>query len=499
MFQGTKSVKELNYRPFAFDPKSIQTLILTHAHVDHCGLVPKLVKAGFHGPVVATPATADLLSCVLPDSGYIQESEVKRLNYRNRRRGQPEVVPIYTRADAEEALKHVVPRKLDQWIEIAAGVRAKFWDAGHILGSASVEIEIKDKNAKGGDNVLTLLFSGDIGPGDKALQETPRAPSDIDYLFVESTYGNRKRKDRTTTQRRRILRNEIRRGLEAGGIILIPAFAIERTQEILADLDALFDTGELPVLPIFVDSPLATKTTEVFSKHLNEALKNHPTHPFLRNNVHYVETTEDSKNLSRLGSGAIIMAGSGMCDAGRIRHHLKNYLSRPNTTLILAGYQAPGTLGRLLMQGTEMVRIHGEEIAVAARIRMLDEYSGHADQDSLVSWVNARAPVKHGLYLIHGEEDARSTMAEKLAHAGFESSKIYQPVIGQTERLTDKGPKTESVRASIDLKSVADRDWHNEYASAILDLRKELDGLRSDEARQKLLRRVRDTLKRNVR
>jgi metallo-beta-lactamase family protein len=499
MFQGTKSVKELNYEPFSFDPKSIQALIVTHAHIDHCGLVPKLVKAGFHGPIIATPATADLLSCVLPDSGYIQESEVAHLNYRNRRRGRPEVLPIYTRADAEASLTHVAPRKLDSWIDVAAGIRIRFWDAGHILGSTSVEIHVNDKGATSDSGTMKLLFSGDIGPGEKALQGAPRAPTEVDYLFVESTYGDRKRKDRTSAQRRRILRNEIRAGLKAGGMILIPAFAIERTQEILADLDALFDAGELPVLPIFVDSPLATKTTEVFSKHLRENLKNHPTHPFLRNNVHYVESTEDSKSLARLGSGAIIMAGSGMCDAGRIRHHLKNYLGRSNTTLILVGYQAPGTLGRLISQGTKMVRIHGEEIAVSARIRMLDEYSGHADQSGIVSWIRARAPIHRGIYLIHGEENARNILADKLANAGFDSHQIHLPAVGQTERLTVKGPRTVKVRSSIDLKAVAERDWHNEYASTILALRHQLESLRGDKEKRKLLRRIQGVLDRKPR
>ncbi len=494
MFQGTKSIKDLNYRPFAFDPKSIQALILTHAHVDHCGLVPKLVKAGFQGPIIATPPTADLLTCVLPDSGYIQESEVMRLNRRNQQRGRPIVEPIYTRKDAEDSLRQVLPKDMNKWINVAEGIRIKFWDAGHILGSASVEMHVSNKGDATDPAALKLLFSGDIGPGEKALQHKPRAPMDIDYLFVESTYGDRERKDRTSIQRRRILRNEIRAGLKAGGMILIPAFAIERTQEILADLDALFDAGELPVLPIFVDSPLATKTTKVFSKHLHETLKNHPTHPFLRDNVHYVENTEASKSLSRLGSGAIIMAGSGMCDAGRIRHHLKRYLSRTNTTLLLVGYQAPGTLGRIIAEGAKMVRIHGEEVAVGARIRMLDEYSGHADQKGLISWIRARAPIQRGIYLIHGEDDARSTLADLLAETGFEPRQIHLPVVGQTERLTAKGPKTIRVHMPIDVKSVAESDWHNTYASTILDLRRKLDSLRNDKEKQKLLQRIHSLL-----
>ncbi len=495
MFQGTKTVKELNYGPFAFTPAQINATILTHAHIDHCGLVPKLVKAGFHGSIMGTPPTADLLTCVLPDSGYIQEMEVQRLNRRNRRRGKPQVEPIYTRADAETSLKHVVQKPLNKWVDVAPGMRVRYWDAGHILGAASVELHVSDKGDADNPKALKLLFSGDVGPGRKALQGKPQGPSDIDYLFVESTYGSRVRKDRTAIQRQRILRDEILAGLKAGGIILIPAFAIERTQEILADLDALFDAKKLPVLPIFVDSPLATKTTAVFTKHLEEMLGREHTHPFMRSNIKYVEDVEDSKGLARLSSGAVIMAGSGMCDAGRIRHHLKNNLCRSGTTVILTGYQAPGTLGRLLSTGAKMVRIHGEEITVAARIRKLEDYSGHADQTGLVAWVNERLPVRQGIYLTHGEEDAREGLFEHLQKIGFEHQRIHLPSIGQTEHLTAKGPRTRRVKAPVNISEAATSDWHNEYAQTTLELRDHLDKLKTDRARRSVLRRIRKLLK----
>ncbi|MEQ9448515.1 MAG: MBL fold metallo-hydrolase, partial [Rhodospirillaceae bacterium] len=203
----------------------------------------------------------------------------------------------------------------------------------------------------------------------------------------------------------------------------------------------------------------------------------------------------ESKRLNRLGSGAIILAGSGMCDAGRIRHHLKNHLSRPGSTVLMVGYQAPGTVGRLLSEGANMVRIHGEEIAVNARIRMLDEYSGHADQSGLISWIRARAPVRRGIYLIHGEDGARSTLSDILAREGFEAGQIHLPVVGQTERLTAKGPRTLRVRTPVDIPAVAKSDWHNVYARTVLDLRRALDGMRSNRDREKLLRRIERLLK----
>ncbi|TAL03250.1 MAG: MBL fold metallo-hydrolase [Rhodospirillaceae bacterium] len=500
MFQGTKTIKSLNYGPFPFDPRSIGALVLTHAHIDHCGLVPKLIRAGFAGPVVATPETADLLAYVLPDSGHIQELEVERLNRRNRQRGYDQVDPIYTREDAELSLRHVTPRPYGAWIELVAGIRIRFWNAAHILGSASVEMMVSDKGESSDPAAMRLLFSGDIGPGEKPFQGAPEAPNGVDYLFAESTYGDRLRPRRTQEQRRTILRNEVRAGLKAGGMVLIPAFAVERTQELLVDLDALIDAGELPPTPIFVDSPLATRATEVFAKHLRSKISpssnEGPAHAFERANLHFVGTVDESRKLDRLQGGGIIMAGSGMCDAGRIRHHLKNYLSHPNATILLVGYQAPGTLGRLLVDDTPIVRIQGDEIAVTARVRMLDEYSGHADQKGLVDWVRARLPVAQTLFLVHGEVAARETLAQKLVAVGIAKSTLHMPEMGETVRLTAQGARTVKVRPRVDVETVATADWHNRYAETMLRLRKHLEHLPNDRERQKLLQRVQGTLTR---
>lgn len=489
MFQGTKTVKELNYGPFPFNPREIQSVLLTHAHIDHCGLVPKLVAAGFAGPIVCTGPTADLLTYVLPDSGYIQEMEVEQLNRRNRRRGRDLVEPIYTREIAESALRHVIPRPYGKWLDVAPGMRARYWNAGHILGSSSIEIEVREKD----DNAiepLTLLFSGDIGTGDKAFHDDPQAPQGVDYVFVEATYGDRVRPRRSLTQRRILLRNELLAALKAGGMILIPAFAIERTQELLVDLDALVAAKEIPAIPTFVDSPLATRATEVFTKHLYGARASAKSHPFARAGLRYVQTVDESKKLNRLRGGAIIMAGSGMCDAGRIRHHLKNNLSRRDTTVLLVGYQAPGSLGRLLKDGASLVRIQGDEIAVAARIRVLDEYSGHADQARLLKWVEQRTPVRHNIFLVHGEDEARNTLADLLAETGIPRNRIHIPALGETTRFTAAGAKTVRIRARVP-QAAQTADWHNAYSETVLALRQQLDNLKSDEARERLLARIR--------
>ncbi|MBD3660621.1 MAG: MBL fold metallo-hydrolase, partial [Arenibacter algicola] len=262
LFQGVKSLRDLNLQPFPFEAKGIDFVMLTHAHVDHSGLVPKLINQGFQGRVHATAGTRDLLTYMWPDSGYIQENEVERLNWRNAKRGIAPVKPIYTKADGEAALDRVDLQEYDTWFEPGAGVRARLWNAGHILGSASIEVEVDTD-----DGPVKLLFSGDIGPQEKAFHEEPEAPKDVDYLFVESTYGDRDRKDLTLEARREILKKELLDGLQAGGNVLIPAFAVERTQELLYDIGLLLNDRDLPPTSVYLDSPLAIRATEVFEMH----------------------------------------------------------------------------------------------------------------------------------------------------------------------------------------------------------------------------------------
>ncbi|WP_431858054.1 MBL fold metallo-hydrolase [Azospirillum sp.] len=489
LFQGTKTVRELNYRPFPFDPARIRAVLLTHAHIDHSGLLPKLVKLGFRGRIHATPATVDLLEFMLPDSAYIQEVEVDHLNRRNRQRGRPTVQPIYTREDAARTLARLKPADYDDWIDVIPGVRARFWQAGHLLGSASVEVEIRE-----GKGAVRVLFSGDVGPGGKRFHADAEGPTRPDWLVLETTYGDRERADVDEEARQTLLRNEVRAALDAGGNLLIPVFAVERTQELLYDLNSLFDQGRLPPADVFLDSPLASAVTGVFSRHLRGL--NGGADPFARPNLHIVESVEQSKRLNALAGGAIIMAASGMCDAGRIRHHLKNQLWHSRCTVLLVGYQAPGTLGRMLLNGVKRVRIHGEEVEVRARIRSLDVYSGHADRSGLLAWAAARGGVGQGTFLVHGEGPARAAIRDALIAQGWDADGIAIPDLDETVDLTARRPHaiTEAPARLPASAVAATSDWHNRYAETVLSLAHTLDTAPDDATRDRILAQVRSVL-----
>lgn len=491
LFQGPKTEQELNYRDFAFDVTEPAALVLTHAHIDHSGLIPKLYRHGFQGPVVTTHGTADLLTFMLPDSGHIQETEVRHLNQRNRQRGRQEVEPIYTRMDAERCLSHIRAVDRDIWVDVAPGVRARFWDAGHILGSASVELELP-----GADRPVRMVFSGDLGPGDKPFHPDPNGPSRPDWLVVESTYGGRERPVIDATSRRLILADELRAALKRGGPVVIPAFAVERTQELLYDLDLLFDSKELPAVDVFLDSPLAVNVTRIFDKHLPDVNQPGTPAPFSRRNLHLIEEVEASKRLNRLSGNAIIIAASGMCEAGRIRHHLKNHLWRNSATVLLVGYQAPATLGRLLQDGVSRVRIQGEEVEVRATIRTIDAYSGHADRAGLMQWILARLPVSGGIFLVHGEDQERVALRASLIEAGLDGNKIHLPGLDEVWGLTGRGakPLTPTHPPRIDKAAVAKPDWHNDYAATVLALADSVRKMRDDKKRAALLAKVREAL-----
>ena len=494
LFQGSKTVRELNYGRFPFDASKIDFVLLTHAHIDHTGLLPKLIKQGFAGPVLTTAGTRDLLTYMLPDSAYIQESEVERLNRRNTRRGRGAVEPIYTRADAEACLGRMQSVDYGRWTAAGAGVQARFWNAGHILGSASVELRVGTREE--GQGALHLLFSGDIGPRHKLFLPDPDAPDGVDYIFCESTYGDRVRPQLTPEARRRILGDEVSAALRRGGNLLIPAFAVERTQELLLDLAILADEGAIPAVPVFLDSPLAIRATEVFAAH-RDALEDVPDgrDPFGRSNIRFTETAEQSRAIARVQGGAVIIAASGMCDAGRIRHHLKQYLWRPDATVLLTGYQVPGTLGQLLLAGKTSVRIHGEEVAVRAAIRQLDLYSGHADQSQLVEWLQRRLPVR-GIFLVHGEEESRTALRDLLGRAGISRRRIHLPKLDDTVELTARhGIRIRPGAHRLSPQSVAGPDWHNEYAQLAIDLQQAVRQAPDDAARRRMLRRVRQALR----
>jgi metallo-beta-lactamase family protein len=499
LFQGQKTLKELNYGAFPFRPADVDAVLLTHAHIDHSGLLPKLVREGFAGPILATRGTIDLCSYMLPDAGSIQESEVAQLNRRNAARGRKDVRPIYTQSDALATLQAFRPVAYERWTDVMPGVRARYWNAGHLLGSASIELEIADSSAP---RPLRVLVSGDIGPEAKLLQPDPEAPSGLDYVISESTYGNRVRAAMTPELRRQQLAAEVREAAAARGALLIPAFAVERTQELIVDLVELMERGAVPAGPIFLDSPLAIRATEVFRRHA-ESLDPAVDADRLLNSPHlkFTETVDESKAIMRLSGFHIVIAASGMCDAGRIRHHLKRWLWDARASVLLTGFQANGTLGRFLQNGAKAVRIQGEEIRVAARIRMIDAYSGHADGVGLARWIAARRPIARGLFLVHGEEDAIAGLAERVGERIVPAARIYQPVLDDIFELTTADPHVLDVdhRRRLAPEAVTRLDGHNEMSELMLDINERIGAAADDRARGVIILRLRRALEENGR
>ena len=495
LFQGTKTVKQLNYEPFPFNASEIDFVLQTHAHIDHSGLLPKLYKSGFSGPVYMTQGTRDLLSFMLPDSGYIQEMEVQQLNRRNARRGKPEVDPIYTQADATACQEGFRTVGYENWLDITAGVRVRLWNAGHILGSASIELELAD--GEPGSRLLRILFSGDIGPDHKLFHPDPEASADFDYVICESTYGNRRRVHASGAKRRALLGRTVNTALADDGTLVIPSFAVERTQELLADLSLLQKKSAIPAAPVFIDSPLAIRATQVFEDHAADLEELDEDPDLLSNrNFRFTASVEESKAISRVSSGAIILAASGMCEAGRIRHHLKQRLWSPRTTVLIVGYQAEGTLGRLLLDGRKTVRIQGQSIKVRANIEQLEAYSGHADSLELKEWLLDRLPITRGIFLVHGEEDEATGLRDQLADAGIDRNIILIPAIDDEVVLTPVGKPValEPVKPRLQPAELAGLDWHNDLAQLQIDVREAFDKAADRRSRDILLRRLRRAL-----
>ncbi|OHB27583.1 MAG: MBL fold metallo-hydrolase [Phenylobacterium sp. RIFCSPHIGHO2_01_FULL_69_31] len=484
MFQGSKTLKALNYERFPFDAEEVDAVLLTHPHIDHSGLLPKLLRAGFKGPILATAGTRDLCAVMLPDAGDIQESEVRQLNRRNQQRGRDLVEPIYTVRDAKRTLELFKTVKLGREVDVAPGITATFWEAGHILGSASIEVRVETE-----EGPVTLLFSGDLGPGGRDFLPDPEGPTGVDYLVIESTYGSRVRPTLDPASRRRLLANELRDAQKAGGPLLIPAFAVERSQELLADLQILTRDGEIPEADIFLDSPLAIEATEVFRERgWSPVMERNPFEDLRHSGrLMFLKEPWESDRLERLRGWHIILAASGMCDAGRVRKHLKRLLWRRDATVLLPGYQASGTLGRYLAEGASSVRIQGEDISVRARIRSLDIYSGHADQGGLVAWAKARQPVSGMVFLAHGEPDGLEGLRGALAEAGFAPDKLAIPALDERFRLTKAGATAVAGKARILPAAAARPDWHNARARLLLDLNARLDALPDDAAREAML------------
>jgi metallo-beta-lactamase family protein len=492
MFQGSKTLKALNYEAFPFDAADIDAVLLTHAHIDHSGLLPKLMKAGFTGPIYATAATRDLCAVMLADAGGIQEAEVRHLNRRNEKRGRRPIEPIYTEKDAEAVMAQFRKVKFDVPETITPDITALWTPAGHILGAASITVDLT-----GGERPQRLLFSGDLGPGGSDFTPEPAAPSGIDHLILESTYGDRERDRIDPVQRRRALAEELKAAHDAGGPLLLPAFAVERTQELLTDLMAVMDSGEAPSGDIFLDSPLAIEATEVFlSRGWNPALGRNPfdtVRPSGR--LRFLPKPWDSDTLERLNGWHVIMAASGMCDAGRIRRHLKRLLWRKEATVLLTGYQAVGTLGRLLHEGADRVTIQGEEIRVRARVRMLDVYSGHADARGLTAWASDRRPVAGSVFLAHGEPEAVEGLRTRLETAGFMPAQLKAPQIDDVYSLAADGAQVvEGGGHRIAPGRAAKLDWHNDRAALLIALNRTLEAAPDDAAREAIIARLQGML-----
>ena len=490
LFQGNKTTQELNYGELQFDAGKAKFLILTHAHIDHSGLLPKLVKAGFNGTIYATQPTADLLEFMLRDSAWIQESNAERWNRKRLRKGEEPVEPIYTMDDAEATLKLVKGVEYETWFEPESGVKVRYWNAGHLLGSASAEIRVDDK-ASG--NELSLLFSGDLGPEEKAFHPEPDAPAGHDYIICESTYGDRDRDDYTLEHRRAAMKEELTRGLKRGGNVIIPAFAVERSQELLHDIGVLLQNNEIPDCEVYLDSPLARKATGVFVKHSKELqdIAMDESQLFRHKNFHIVQSVDESKAVNQIKKGAVIISASGMCNAGRIKHHLKANIFRKESTVLFVGYQSPGTLGHIITNGAKRVTIHGKQFKVAAEIRRLGNYSAHADQGELIEWVQERGPIRGALFLNHGDDDARAVMRDLLDKKGIDKSKIFTPGFDESYELT---PGSEPISQGkpeprIDEEELHS-DWHNDYAKFMLELSTKLDGIKDPKKRRELIARA---------
>ncbi len=430
LFQGKRQESFERNRNLPFDAASIDTLVLSHAHIDHSGNIPSLVKSGFTGNIYATPATRDLCSAMLRDSGHIQEYDAYYVNKKRAKKGLPPVEPLYTVQDATDSLRNFVSVGYDRSIQIAPGVTLTFHDAGHILGSAIVVLDMKQNG-----HASRLVFTGDLGRVGMPILKDPWLASEVDYLITESTYGNRQHDPIETTGRD--LRNVINDTYRRGGKVIVPAFSVGRTQELVYALHQLTETRQIPDLPIFVDSPLSVNVTEIFRLHpecydeeVREFLaKADRQDPFGFHRLTYVRSVERSKELNFLREPAIIISASGMCEAGRILHHLKNNIEDPRNTILIIGWQAPHTLGRRLVEREPAVKIFGEEYSLKAAVETITGFSAHADRSELADYVRQMGPSRLQVaFVVHGEEASSEALADDLRRLGV--ARVLVPHLG---------------------------------------------------------------------
>ena len=444
MYQGGDRDEMQNHEPFAYDVNEIDFMLLTHAHIDHSGRIPKLYKEGYRNPVITTKATRDLCSIMLPDSGHIQEQEIEWRNRKRKREGKEPLPPLYTAQDGIDTMEIFKPVNYDEIIEIDPNIYVRFNDAGHMLGSAIIEVWVKEDGKE-----TKAVFTGDLGNNDIPLLSSPTMIETADYLVMESTYGGRlhMRND----DKANLFLNIVSETLDKGGTVVIPSFAVGRTQEILYELNNLKDVQEdedfkkkyatLMKAPVYVDSPLAISATEIFKENANlfdeetQAVIKSGDNPLEFPGLQFTRTADESKALNEKNESSIIISASGMCEVGRIKHHLKHHLWDPNSTILFVGYQAPGTLGRRIVDGEKRVKIFGEEIAVNARIEYIEGYSGHADQEWLMNFVYSFITKPKHIFLVHGEPTGQEILKSKIVdEIGLP---VTIPEYGQTYTLDE--------------------------------------------------------------
>ena len=487
LHQGSFEEELMNDKPFDYDVNDIDFMLLTHAHIDHSGRIPKLYKDGYRNPIYATKATVDLCSIMLPDSGHIQETENDYKNKRRMRAGQkPVLEPLYTAKDAIDCMEVFVPEKYDELVDVAPGIVVRFNDAGHMLGSSIIEVWVTEDGKE-----QKITFTGDLGNNDIPLLSSPTMINDTDYLVMESTYGNRlhNRNDEKSTLFLDIVSETIQRG----GTVVIPSFAVGRTQEILYELNQVkeqhLDDDEfkkeyeiLMKTPVYVDSPLAVSATQIFKQNLDlfkpevQEFIERGDNPLEFPGLQFTQSVDDSKALNESTEPCIIISASGMCDVGRIKHHLKHNIWNPTSTILFVGYQAPGTLGRRIVDGAKTVKIFGEEFTVAAEIKYIEGFSGHADQSGLMSFIGSfRTKKPKHIFLVHGEPDPQDVLQGKITEE-FPDIDVQVPVYGQEFELNnpDEELKTEQIYTNP-IKKDLDR---LDLISKMISLESELKDMR---------------------